>query len=249
MHLNITLIMSILLIGIVVICAWQGFKKGIIMGIVEILVILLSVFGAQLLAEAYAYEVIPALKPFVAGYMETRVEAQAYTLLGYEPDEEGNYNVTYSLHDLLEANPEIVHSVYQQSYRGLGIADAAAEKMAVKADNYREENNSSVVDAAVYVFCQTATWVLAFALAFLLLFVVLTVIVNLPNLSLRIPFVGLINDLGGLGLGIVTGYLFCSLILWFCQYLGIVLPQDALRSSNAAAYFMDMNLISQFISF
>ena len=249
MHLNITLIMSILLIGIVVICAWQGFKKGIIMGIVEILVILLSVFGAQLLSEAYAYEVIPALKPFVSGYMESRVEDQAYTLLGYEADENGDYNVTYSLNDLLEVNPEIIHSVYRQSYTSLGISDAAAEKMATKADSYREENGCSVVDAAVYVMCQTVTWVLGFALAFLLLFIAMTVIVNLPNLSLRIPFVGLVNDLGGLGLGIVTGFLFCSLILWFCQYLGIVLPEDTLRSSNAAAYFMDMNLISQFIDF
>ncbi len=249
MHLNITLIMSILLIGIVVICAWQGFKKGIIMGIVEILVILLSVFGAQLLSEAYAYEVIPALKPFVSGYMESRVEDQAYTLLGYEADENGDYNVTYSLNDLLEVNPEIIHSVYRQSYTSLGISDAAAEKMATKADSYREENGCSVVDAAVYVMCQTVTWVLGFALAFLLLFIAMTVIVNLPNLSLRIPFVGLVNDLGGLGLGIVTGFLFCSLILWFCQYLGLVLPEDTLRSSNAAAYFMDMNLISQFIDF
>ncbi len=249
MHLNITLIMSILLIGIVVICAWQGFKKGIIMGIVEILVILLSVFGAQLLSEAYAYEVIPALKPFVSGYMESRVEDQAYTLLGYEADENGDYNVTYSLNDLLEVNPEIIHSVYRQSYTSLGISDAAAEKMATKADSYREENACSVVEAAVYVMCQTVTWVLGFALAFLLLFIAMTVIVNLPNLSLRIPFVGLVNDLGGLGLGIVTGFLFCSLILWFCQYLGIVLPEDTLRSSNAAAYFMDMNLISQFIDF
>lgn len=249
MHLNITLIMSILLIGIVVICAWQGFKKGIIMGIVEILVILLSVFGAQLLSEAYAYEVIPALKPFVSGYMESRVEDQAYTLLGYEADENGDYNVTYSLNDLLDVNTEIIHSVYRQSYTSLGISDAAAEKMATKADSYREENGCSVVDAAVYVMCQTVTWVLGFALAFLLLFIAMTVIVNLPNLSLRIPFVGLVNDLGGLGLGIVTGFLFCSLILWFCQYLGLVLPEDTLRSSNAAAYFMDMNLISQFIDF
>ena len=249
MHLNITLILSILLIGIVVICAWQGFKKGIIMGIVEILVIILSIFGAQLLSDAYAYEVIPALKPFVSGYMEGRVEAQAYTLLGYEADEEGNYNVIYSLNDLLDANPDIIHSVYQQSFRALGISDAAAEKMAAKADAYREDNPCTVVEAAVQVLCQTVTWVLGFALAFLLLFIALTVIVNLPNLSLRIPFVGLINDLGGLGLGIVTGFLFCSLILWFCQYLGLVLPEDTLRSSNAAAYFMDMNLVSQFIDF
>lgn len=249
MHLNITLIISILLIGIVIVCAWQGFKKGIIMGIIDILVIILAIFGAQLLSDAYSYEVIPALKPFVAGFLESRVEDQAYQQLGYEADEDGKYNVLYSLNDLLAENPQVIHSVYQQSYYKLGISAQASERMAVKADTFREENACSMTDAAVMIMCQTVTWVLGFALAFCLLFILMTVIVNLPNLSFRIPFVGLVNDLGGLGLGIVTGFLFCSLILWFCQYIGIVLPEDTLRSSGAAAYFMDMNMVSRFINF
>lgn len=249
MHLNITLIISVLLIGIVIVCAWQGFKKGIIMGIIDILVIILAIFGAQLLSDAYSYEVIPALKPFVAGFLESRVEDQAYQQLGYEADEEGKYDVLYSLNDLLAENPQVIHSVYQQSYYKLGISAQASERMAAKADAFREENACSMTDAAVMIMCQTVTWVLGFALAFCLLFILMTVIVNLPNLSFRIPFVGLVNDLGGLGLGIVTGFLFCSLILWFCQYIGIVLPEDTLRSSGAAAYFMDMNMVSQFINF
>lgn len=247
--MTINTILTILLIAIVVICTWQGFKKGIIMGIIEVLVIILSIYGAQLLSDAYSYEVIPALKPFVAGYMEPRVEAQAYELLGYEADDKGNYNVIYSLNDLLAENPEVNHSVYLQSYRDLGIYSTAADAMADKAEVYAEENETSLTETAVEVLCQTVTWVAGFLLFFIILFVVLTVIVNLPNLSFRIPYVGLVNDLGGIAIGLVTGALFCSLILWILQYAGILLPENTIRESGIAAFFMDMNLLNQFINF
>lgn len=247
--MTVNTILTILLVGIVVICAWQGFKRGIIMGIIDVLVIILSIYGAQLLSDAYSYEVIPALKPFVAGYVEPRVEDQAYELLGYEADEEGNYNVIYSLNDLLAENPEIKHSIYLQSYRGLGIFTTAADSMAAKAEAYAEDNQCTLTDAAVEVLCQTVTWVIGFLLFFIIIFVVLTVIVNLPNLSLRMPFVGIVNDLGGLAIGLVVGALFCSLILWVMQYAGLILPEETLRESGAAAFFMDMNLLSQFINF
>lgn len=247
--MSITTILTVVMIGIMVICAWQGFKKGIIMGIIEVLVIILSIYGAQLLSDAYSYEVIPALKPFIAGYVEPRVEKQAYELLGYEADENGNYDVVYSLRDLLEENPEVKHSVYLQSYRSLGIYTTAADAMADKAEAYAEDNQASLTEAAVEVLCQTVTWVAGFLIGFILIFVVLTVIVNLPNLSFRIPFVGLVNDLGGIALGLVSGALFCSLVLWFMQYAGLLLSEQTLRSSDAAAFFMDMNLLSQFINF
>lgn len=249
MNISLDLIITILLIGIVVICAWQGFKKGIIMGIIEVLVIILSIYGAQLLSDAYSYEVIPALKPFVAGYLEPRVEDQAYELLGYEADEEGNYDVLYSLNDLLAEHPEVKHSVYLQSYRNLGVYTTAADAMATRAEAYAEDNQCSLTEAAVEVLCQTVTWVAGFLLGFIIIFVVLTVIVNLPNLSFRIPYVGIVNDLGGLAIGLLTGALFCSLVLWILQYAGILLPEETLRSSGPAAFFMDINLLNQFINF
>ena len=247
--MTINTIVTLLLVGIVVICAWQGFKRGIIMGIIDVLVIILSIYGAQLLTDAYSYEVIPALKPFVAGYVEPRVEDQAYELLGYEADEDGNYNVIYSLNDLLAENPQIKHSIYLQSYRALGIFTTAADAMADKAEAYAEDNLCGVAEAAVEVLCQSITWIIGFLLFFIIIFVVLTVIVNLPNLSLRIPFVGVVNDLGGLALGLVVGAMFCSLILWVMQYAGLILPEETLRESGAAAFFMDMNLLNQFINF
>ena len=245
----VTTIINLVLMGIVVICAWQGYKKGIIMGIIGILVIILSLYGAQLLSDTFSYEVIPVLKPFVTGVMDTRIENTAYGVLGYEPDENGNYDVPMSLTDMIEGLPESREEICRWTYKDLGIYDTAAEDMAKTAVDYMDQNNVSLNAAITNTLCQSISWYGGFIIAFILLFTVLTVVVNLPNLSFKIPYVGILNDLGGLAIGIYTGLLFCSLLVWLLQFSGLVLPQATMMESKAAVWFMERDLLSAFFSF
>ena len=245
----LTTIINLVLIGIIVIFAWKGFKKGIIMGIIEVLVIILSLYGAQLLSDTFSYEVIPVLKPFVSGIMDTRVEKTAYSVLGYEPDENGNYSVPMSLSDLMDSMPESREEIARWSYRDLGIYDSVADSMARKAVDYADQNAATLESSITSILCQSVSWYGGFILAFILLYTVMIVIVNLPNLSFRLPYVGILNDLGGLGIGIFTGFLFCSILVWVLQFSGLLLPQDTLRGSGVAAWFLERNLLANYISF
>ena len=246
----LTTIINLVLLGIIVVCAWLGFKKGIIMGIIGILVIILSLYGAQLLSDTFSYEVIPVMKPFVSGVMDTRVEDTAFTVLGYEADEKGNYNVSQSLDDLIAAMPEARKEICRWSYKDLGLYDAIADDMAQKAVDYMDENENVTIESAISnILCQSISWYGGFIIAFILIFTVLTVIINIPNLSFRIPYVGILNDLGGLAIGIYVGMLFCSLLVWLLQFTGIVLPQDTIQQSGVAAWFMEKDLLSTFIRF
>jgi hypothetical protein len=245
----LTTVINLVLAAILVICAWQGYKKGIIMGIIEVLVIILSLYGAQLLSDTFSYEVIPVLKPFVTGYMDTRVEETAYQVLGYEPDENGEYHVSYSLADLMDSQPEARQEIARWSYRNLGIYDDIADSMAEKAVTYAEQNNASITSSVETILCQCITWYGGFILFFIILFALLTVVVNLPNLSFRLPYVGILNNLGGLGVGIFTGCLFCAVIVWVLQFTGLVMPEDTLRVSGLASYFLDKNMLANYISF
>ena len=242
-------IINIVLIGILVICAWQGFKKGIIMGIVGVLVIILSLYGAQLLANAFSSEVLPVMKPFVSGVMDTNIEETAYEVLGYEPDENGNYSVPLSLNDLMNTYPESRVEICRWVYRDLGLYDTLANDLAKKAVASADQNEIEVSAAVTNTLCESASWYGCFIIAFILIFSVLTVIVNLPNLSFRIPYVGFINDLGGLAIGIYTGLLFCSLLLWLVQFSGIILPEDTLRTAGIAELILDADLLTTYITF
>ena len=246
----LTTIINIVLLGIVVICAWLGFKKGIIMGIIGILVIILSLYGAQLLSDTFSYEVIPVMKPFVSGFMDTRVEDTAFSVLGYEPDENGEYHVSQSLDDLIAAMPEARKEICRWSYKDLGLYDAIADDMAGKAVDYMDQNEGVSIGTAISnILCQSISWYGGFIIAFILIFTVLTVIVNIPNLSFRIPYVGILNDLGGLVIGVYVGMLFASLLVWVLQFTGIVLPQDTLQQSSVAAWILEKDFLSTFISF
>lgn len=245
----LTTIIFLVLLAILIACAWQGFKKGIIMGIIQVLVIILSLYGAQLLSDTFSYEVIPVIKPFVSGYLESQVEDTAYEIMGYEPDEDGNYNVPLSLSDLMADQPEIRTEVARGVYRDLGIYEDMAASMAEKADLYAEQNSVSITSATVTILCQSITWYGGFLLAFIILYAVMTVLVNIPNLSFRLPYVGILNDIAGLGIGIFVGFFFCSILLWALQFTGLILPEETLRSVGLANFFLDKNMLANYITF
>ena len=58
-----TLIINIVLLVIIALCTWGGFKRGLVGGIAGLLAIVIALFGGSLLSATYSGEVIPALKP------------------------------------------------------------------------------------------------------------------------------------------------------------------------------------------
>lgn len=242
-------VVSLLLVAILIICAWKGFKKGIIMGIIGVLVIILSLYGAQLLSDTFSYEVIPVLKPFVSGYAENLVEKTTFDAFGYEADINGEYHVSRSIADLLEEQPDARYDISSRVYRSLGIYGAVSNSMAQKTVAYADQNNATLPSAVVTILCQSITWYGGFILAFILLFAALTVVVNVLNLSFRLPYVGIINDLGGLAVGVYTGILLCAVIVWALQFTGILLPEEALGESSIAGWFLDRDLLANYINF
>ncbi len=246
--LNINSIINIVLVVILVVCGWQGYKKGIIMGIIEVLVIILSLYGAQLLSDTYSYEVIPVLKPFVSGYMEAQVENTAYKEMGYEPDDQGKFNVDRSLSDLLIENPGMEEQIASATFKSLGLYDSMAQTLTERTLTYSQENEASLSSSVVTITCQAITWYGGFLLAFIIMFAIFTIIVNLPNLSFKIPYVGIVNDIGGAAIGVFAGLLFCSIIVWACQFAGLLLSEETLRGTGLAAYLMDANLLANYIT-
>ena len=240
---------DIVLVVILAVCAWHGYKKGIIMGIIGVLVIILSLYGAQLLSDTFSYEVIPVLKPFVSGVVENRVEETTYQVFGYEPDINGEYHVSRSVADLVESQPETRFEIGTRVYRSLGIYSGIADAMAQKAVSFSDQNNASLSSSAVTILCQSITWYGGFLLAFILLFSAMTVVVNILNLSFRIPYIGIINGIGGLGVGIFTGVVLCAVIVWALQFTGLVLPEEALSASKIAGWFLSRDLLAGYINF
>ena len=75
-------VIDLVLLAIIIISIWSGYKKGLIMGIAALCAAIISLYGASLVSEAYSYEVVPVLRPFVSGYIQTAWRTRCSRTLG-----------------------------------------------------------------------------------------------------------------------------------------------------------------------
>ena len=233
-------IIDIALVAIFLICIWSGYKKGLVMGIGGVVVIIVSLFAANILSNTYSYEVIPAMRPFASGYMETKINEDVIDRLGFAGSD-------YSVEDILQADPALTEDFCVASFESVGIYGKTAQRMATEALAYAEEQGTDIVSAVVEVLCKDVAYAGGFILAFLIIVIVLTVIGNLPNLSFKIPNMDLLNDIGGAALGLVTAFLFVTVIVWALKFAGILIGPDTLDGTFLAKGLAKMDLLGRIL--
>jgi len=236
-------IIDLVLLGVLIICVWSGYKKGIIMGVGGILCIIVAIYGANLLANSFSYDVAPALKPFANGYTEKLMNGSDSAVLkrmGWEDS-------TYSVEDLTQMYPERKLEFCSTCYQVLGIDEQTSDRMAERAVVYASESGSSIRAAVAQVLCETVSYVGCFIIAFLLIIIVLTVIGNLPNLSFKLPRLDLVNDIGGALLGLVTGLMFCAIIVWALKFMGMLIGSETLQATRIGGWLLQKNYLLKYL--
>lgn len=235
----IRLILDIVLLVIVALCTWTGYRKGLIAGIAGILAVIIALFGGSLLSSAYSREVVPVLEPFVDGYIDsqnTRNEIVEKLNNGYKTD--------LSLEDFLARDSSLRYSYAEECMKTVGIYQDRAEEMARTAVDYADRNGVSMTDAVVAVLCNTASFVGGLTVAFLMILILLVAIGNIGNLSFRLPNLELLDEIGGAVLGFVKGFLYCVLLCWLLSFLGLIIGKDTLESTTLAQFFLQIKFLT-----
>ena len=236
-------IIDLVLLGILIICVWSGYKKGIIMGVGGILCIIVAVYGANLLANSFSFDVVPALKPFANGYTETLIggsDSPVMKRMGWDGS-------TYTPEDLVEMYPDRKAEFCATCYEVLGIDGKTAGRMAEKAVTYARESGSSIRAAVGQILCETVSYAGCFLLAFLLIVIILTVIGNLPNLSYKLPRLDIVNDILGAVLGLVTGLMFCVIAVWALKFMGMLIGNDTLASTRIGGWLLQKDYLFKYL--
>ena len=231
------IVIDLVLLAILIICVWSGYRKGFIIGIANLLGIVVSLYAAVLVSGAFSYDVVPVLRPFVSGYVETQMND---TVL----EEMGISNTDLSYEDILANDSELRHRFCYTSYTSVGIYDDAADQMATEAEEYADTNSVQISTAVVEVLCQRICYVAGVTLLFLIFLIALMAIANIPNLSYRIPNMDLLNDAGGAFMGLVNGVCYCMLIAWLLRFLGLIIGMDTYGSTLLLRFFHSIDLIT-----
>jgi len=233
---------DIAILAIIIICIWSGYKKGIVMGVGGIIIIIVSLYASNIVTTTFSSEFVPAMRPFASGYVESQIRAEDGVL-----DTMGWSNTSYSVNDLLEIYPDQAEAFAVEAYKSIGIYDSSAEAMAKKAVERYEIVEGDFVDNIVYVLCDTISFVICFALVFLIILIILTVIGNLPNLSYKIPNLDTVNDIVGAVLGLITGIMFCVILVWALKFTGIIIGSDTLHETILARGILKLDFLIKFL--
>ena len=203
-----------------------------------ILAIVIALFGGSLLSSAYAHEVVPALEPFVDGYVDSQTTRdQVLSNMGYSDSD-------LSLEDILAQDSSLRYDYAYECMSELGFYEKHAEKLAESAVDYANENGANMTEAVVAVLCDTITYVGGLVLCFLLILIFLIAIANVGNLAFRLPNMEILDDVGGAVLGFVKGVLYCVLLCWLLGFFGIILGGDTLENTTLGRFFLSFRFIT-----
>lgn len=233
------LIIDVVILAIIALCTWNGYKRGLVGGVAGVLAIIISVFGGTILSSAYAGELVPALEPFVDGYVDSQKNRDIMLEnMGYGKSE-------LSLEDILIDDPSLRYDYAEEAMRLMGFNDRRAEELSVKAIQLSEETGANLTDAVVAVLCDTITYVAGLTIAFLLILIMLTAIANVFNMSLRLPNMETLDEVGGAVIGFVQGFVYCTFLAWFLSFFGIIIGKTTLDSTVLARFFLSFEFITK----
>ncbi|HIR86523.1 MAG TPA: CvpA family protein [Candidatus Limivicinus faecipullorum] len=232
------IIIDILLLIIIALCTWNGYKRGLVGGVAGILAIIIALFGGSLLSSAYAHEVVPALEPFVDGYIDSQDTRDAVLeKLGYGESD-------LSLEDILAQDSSLRYDYAYECMRTLGFYEKRADDLASDAVALADANSISMTDAVVAVLCDTITYVGALVIAFLLILIFLVAIGNVGNLSFRLPNMEALDEVGGAVLGFGKAFIYCVLFCWLLSFLGMIIGQDTMEHTTLGRFFLMFDFLT-----
>lgn len=213
-------ILDLVILLIVLFCAWRGMRSGLIAGMLAACAVLFSFYAADILADTYSGEFTRMLEPFVSGVVDSAYSTAEKTL---EPKgKTGN-----------------VYDMSLETVRNVGLMKSAAENVAkTVAENTRVTGNELRV-AIVDRLCSVAAYVLTYAVMFILLIIIFAVIGNLFNLAFKLPGLELINSVLGFLLGAAKGLMYAFAIVWFLRFTGLLLPEATIDETRFLGRMME----------
>lgn len=220
-----SIIYDLLILAVLALFVWRGWRKGLILSLCGLIVIILSFVGAGFIADTAAPPVANALEPKLEAIIEENV----------------NSYMTAHYDDLTPPDP-IDH------LRDMGgIYAWAAEPL----EQARKTMNSAVLDTAKGVAQMAARTIatqiahrILFAVAFVVLFILLTLLLHTLNLVAKLPGLNFCNGLGGGAIGLVKGVLVLFVVVCVLQVSSAkFFTPEAVAQTHLFKLFVEFNPI------
>ena len=242
MHILIDLLI-VLLIGLT---AWRGWKKGLIVGLCGLLTLAVSIYGANVVARAFYAEYTQILDPFISGYVDTSTSL----VTGTDASESTGKDDAKTTKPYVFLSQEQKKDVYSVSYavmRQCGVANRASEKIAQEFAGQYTTVDHTLVEAMGEYLTGRITYMVLFAAVFILFITLFTILENVLNLTFAMPGIEKINRGTGAAVGALRCICLFLVIGCVCRYLGLFIGNDRIASTWLFETMINSNFIANML--
>jgi len=218
-------IIDIVLLLILLGCAWKGYRNGLIPGIFMLLALIASLYGAKLVAETYSEEFTAILEPFASGVTDRAIR------------------------DLDEDEVELDGTVYGEAkaiLEKIGFMGTLSENIAAELAEEVTETGHVLRAAMIKRLCVDVAYALALTIAFVLLAIAFAVIGNLISLSFHIPGLEVLNGIMGAIFGLAEGLVFAFFIAWILRFAGMLVKPEVMEETILLKWLTSVNPMVEF---
>lgn len=216
----VSVMIDVVIAAVVVLFAVLGWKRGLLRTLSELLVVAVAVFLAGQIANFAAPKVVDTfLRPQAHSAIEKRVDQLDAELEGRSSYEK--------LEGVLEGVPFV----------GNRAKDLLADMYLTAQDKLLEEGHDLLLRTALELADMVLDSVvrnlvrsIIFAVCFAVLTILLRVVVKMLNLTLELPGLKQVNEVGGMLLGLGKGLIWVCLVVWVLRLAG-VLTADTVEES------------------
>ena len=222
---------DLLLLMILGFTVWQGYRKGFILTLAGVLVLILAAWGAGRFSGNYAGDFEQKLNP----------------LFGWASDEAADEAIRKGGYTSGVNDDETLLRIAAEAFGGMGINGEESGKLAEAAIGDMRENASSLKTSISNTFIHAMCRALLFIFAFAVLALFLTLLAHFVSMLFKIPGLRLIDTIGGLAAGLIYGLFMLSAISWGLRFLGVLIPADFIEGTVLLRFFVNNNLLASFL--
>lgn len=225
---------DLILLVILAFFLWRGWRKGLILSLCGLVVVILALVGANFIADTAAPPVAKALQPKLAAAIEENVAD--YMATHYNDIVPGaNAPDIPNLSDALRE----MGGIY--AWCADSVEDTAIE-ITYGMDRLLDFSELCSI-AASRVAEQLAHHIL-FAVAFVVLFVLLTLLLHALDLVAKLPGLHFCNGLGGGLIGLIKGILVLFVVLCVLRLTsGQLFAPETVNKTHLFKFFVEINPI------
>ena len=224
------LLIDLTIVGIVVFCAWRGYRNGLIRGVFGVVTLLASLLFASIAATAYSDEFTGMLTPFVGGVVDTALSEIA--------SENGEYEAVQH-----EDQSEDFKAAYT-ALRRIGLPVPAAIRIAELAVGL--ESEGTLADKIAEKLSSILAYVALFGISFILIAIIFAVIGNLISFVFSLPGLRALDVIAGVIFGFVKGLLIVLALATVVRYFGL-LALETLEKTSMLNYLVNNNIIADML--